>query len=223
MDTTLRRKLLTYLGGAAIALSPNTIDQTNSTVSLIPDRVMEEFLDDVNDENWKSKDLIKLVQLLVDSPSAQIRCHAASLLSKVELDLEHREIKSIMSRLARDEEPSVRETLAESVAARIGKLSELDRMQIILDWSLSSETAIRRHAANVMSHCVSTFGADLALDYLSNDESMDVRLAVVEASAKRINEDRDWYGEIIERLSEDESLPVRMSADMASLKLVDLV
>jgi hypothetical protein len=219
MDAVLRHKLLAYLGGAAIAFSSGSAEAARSDLAMIPEPIMEEFLEDVDNDEWRPADFFSLAELLAGDPRSKIRYLIAELFTRIRSDLLNGDLEPVLAKLAKDKDPLVQSTLTRSITSWLSHLDELDRARVVLEWALSDDAPVRQAIAAAISHGVSALWVDFAVEHLSEDESSDVRAAVVEAAQNRFHENPALYFEILGRLCSDETRSIKRSARRATARL----
>jgi len=215
MDTMLRHKLLGYLGGLAIAFSSGSVEAARSDLAMIPDPIMEELLDDLNNDDWRPNDFVRLAKLLADDPRSKVRYLTAELFTKLKAEFLNSELEPVLAKLARDKDPLVQSTLTPSITGWLSHLNELDRGKVVLEWSLSDDAPVRQAIAAAISSGVKGLWVDFTVEHLSRDENQDVRAEVVKAAQNRFRTNPSFYSEILGRLCYDESRSIRRSARRA--------
>jgi hypothetical protein len=219
MEPTLRHKLLTYLGGIAIALASSSTSNIGSELGMIPEPIIEELLGEIDSEKWTYKDLISFAELLSEDPRKQIRRHAARLFINLQPDFLSSNPEPIFAKMAQDKDPVVRSTLAWGLAQWLSHLNGLQRTNLVLEWVLSNNASLRQIVAKALSWEVNTLGVDLAIEHLANDQNANVRTAVVEAVENRVQDNPALYSGILSRLTSDKAPSVRKSARRAARRL----
>lgn len=215
MDTTLKHKLFTYLAGAAIAFNSGSVLNARTGLAEIPEPVILDLLSEVEGEDWRKNDLIRLTELLTEDPRMQVRRRAAEMLKALGGNDSWGRIEPILLKLARDSEPEVRASVTETMAHWLSSLDGLARARLVLEWSVSADSKIRLVLAQALSSGVPSFGTDLALEYLCEDADSEIRKAAIEAVKGRFQENPDFYNEILKRMSMDRNRAVRRAARRA--------
>lgn len=219
MDSFLRHKLLAYLAGAAIALSSGSIANAGPDLTVIPEPIMVELLDDVVDEDWRTKDLIKLAEVLTDDPRRQVRCRTADFFARTKDAFSGHDLEPFFRKLAQDQDPMVRSSAARGIGDWLARLDEFERDRVVLEWALSASASVRETLARVLSQGVATLGADLAIEHLASDDNSKVRFAVVQAAERQFQGNPSLYSELLRRLTSDATRSVRRSARRAAVRL----
>ena len=78
LETTFRQHLMKYLAMIAISVGAGEAEAAEQ-LRKIPDKVVEEVLDELSDEDWDKEDLPSFIRLLSRDPRAAIRRRAAEL------------------------------------------------------------------------------------------------------------------------------------------------
>ncbi len=218
MDGTLRHKLLTYLAGAALAMSSGPAAATTALAE-IPTPVIDDLLDDVEQEGWGAADLTDLANLLAEDPRKVIRRRVAELLASSHADLSASELEFVMRKLARDRDPMVRCSLARSVATWLEALGGFERADLVLDWATSVEPLVRQTVAEAMSYGIDVLAADLIVEQLARDPTPSVRREAARAAAHCYADNPELYGPLLQCLLDDPSGQVRRVARLAQQQL----
>ena len=215
MDATLKHKLFTYLAGAAIAFNSGSVTSAKTGLAEIPEPVIMDLLSEVDGEDWRTNDLIRLTELLAEDPREQVRRRAAEFLKAFGGKESWDRIEPILLKLAGDSEPAVRASVTETMTHWLSSLNELVRARLVLEWSVSADSKIRLILAQALSSGIPSFGADLALEYLGEDADSEIRRAAIEAVKSRFQENPDFYHSMLKRLLMDKSRSVRRAARRA--------
>jgi HEAT repeat protein len=212
MDATLKHKLFTYLAGAAIAFSSGSVANAKTGLVEIPEPVIMDLLSEVDGDDWRENDLLRLMELLAEDPRQQVRCRAAEILKNFGGKGFWVRIEPILLKLAGDSEPAVRASVTGTIAHWLSRLDELVRARLVLEWSVSADSRIRLILAQALASGVPSFGADLALECLGEDADSEIRRAAIEAIKRRFQENPDFYRGVLKRRLTDKDRLVRRAA-----------
>lgn len=215
MDATLKHKLFTYLAGAAIAFSSGSVANAKTGLVEIPEPVIMELLSDVDGDDWRENDLLRLMELLAEDPRQQVRRRAAEFLTNFNEKGFFEGVEPILLKLAGDSDPAVRASVTGTIAHWLESLDQLVRARLVLEWSVSEDARIRLILAQALASGVPSFGADLALEYLGEDADSEIRRAAIEAIKMRFQENPDFYRGVLKRRLMDEDRLVRRAARRA--------
>jgi HEAT repeat protein len=215
MDATLKHKLFTYLAGAAIAFSSGSVASAKTGLVEIPEPVIMELLSDVDGDDWRENDLLRLMELLAEDPRQQVRRRAAEFLTNFDGKGFFEGVEPILLKLAGDSDPAVRASVTGTIAHWLASLDQLVRARLVLEWSVSGDSRIRLILAQALASGVPSFGADLALEYLGEDADSEIRRAAIEAIKRRFRENPDFYRGVLKRRLTDKDRLVRRAARRA--------
>jgi hypothetical protein len=122
-------------------------------------------------------------------------------------------------RFAGDRDPVVRVIGSRVTAGLLSRMTELERVAVVLDWSLAEDASVRLAILRALAHGDRVLGADLAVEHLAMDESPAVRAAVADAAEARFHDDPLLYGNVIKKLSADGTRSVRRAASRAAARV----
>lgn len=212
MDSTLRQKLLCYLGGAALTMAAGSTAAAQPDLVAIPETIIVDLLDDVEKEGWQTQDVARLVRLLAKDPRRQVRSRVLVVLPSLADKQSLEETEEIFLRLAQDEDQFVRYSMTESFAGWLEAQDALTRLRVITEWAVSANLFSRKAIARVLSYRFQTLGVDWVIEHLSNDPSSKVRTASVFAAESRLQENPAMYSGLVQRLTGDKDRRVRKVA-----------
>ena len=215
MDATLKHKLFTYLAGAAIAFSSGSVANARTGLTEIPEPVIMDLLSDVDGDDWRENDLLRLMDLLAEDPRQQVRRRAAEFLKNFDRKGFFEGVEPILLKLAGDPEPAVRASVTGTIAHWLESLDQLVRARLVLEWSVSEDSRIRLILAQALASGVPSFGADLALEYLCEDADPEIRQAAIDAIKRRFQENPEFYRGVLKRRLTDKDRLVRRAARRA--------
>jgi HEAT repeat protein len=215
MDSTLKHKLFTYLAGAAIAFGSGAVTSAKTGLEEIPEPVIIDLLTEVEEDVWRENDLVRLTELLAEDPRDQVRRRAAEFLKSIGGTESWGRIEPILLKLAADPDAAVRASVTETMAHFLSALNEITRARLVLEWSVSADSRIRLALAQALSSGIPSFGADLALEYLSEDSDSKIKKAAIEAIKRRFHENPGSYHSILRRLLLDKDRSIRKAARRA--------
>jgi hypothetical protein len=124
-------------------------------------------------------------------------------------------IEPILLKLAGDSDPAVRSAATGTIAHWMAGLDGFGRARLVMEWAVSEAAAIRLTLAQALSFGIPSFGADLAVEHLGQDEDPAIRIAAIEAAKNRFPENPDSYHRILKHLSLDKRRSVRKAARRA--------
>ena len=136
MDGMLRRRLLSYVAGAAISLSTGGVARARSQLEEIPGPIMADLLGDVAGEEWHSKELVSLLEVMAEDNRVEVRRRTAELLKGLIFKAPPMDLEPLMSKLTRDRDPVVRKDMAESLVAWMARVDGLTRTRLVSEWTL---------------------------------------------------------------------------------------
>lgn len=117
-----------------------------------------------------------------------------------------------LGQLVEEEAGAVRLRAALSLAGLLKRLNGVSRLRLVLEWALSNERRHRVAIARALRTRLPVVGVVAALEQLSHDEYADVRSAACRASAHRLDDGDDAFGEILREAAHDPRRAVRMTA-----------
>lgn len=201
MEKSFRQKLLAYLGTAAITLTAGSMVVAGPDLTMIPERIVEDFLHDVDGEGWNDEDLATFYWMLADDPRKNIRRSTAALFAKIKFGSMSINLEPVLLKFAGDPDAMVRNALAPGLALWLSRLDTLHRTNVIVEWAISDDDSVRQTIARTLSYDVDAFGVDSVIEHLANDENEAVRAEIVGAAEKHFTDNPAFYTKILNHLS----------------------
>jgi HEAT repeat protein len=212
MDSGLRQKLLAYLTGAAVAFGSGGVARAREVLSDIPVPIIDELVEEVEQEGWRERDLIRLTQVLANDPRDSVRRRAVELLGTFDPEAASSSLEELLIDLSQDRCELVRATCAQTLVFWLHRLGGLSRVKLIAEWTLSPQPLVRLTMAETLNSDVEALGVEAALETLARDKDFRVRAAAARASGRRLQENPNGYTALLSTLSQDEHAIVRRAA-----------
>lgn len=210
MKRRLERGLLKHLASLSVALGTGLAEPA-VTLAQVPQELLEDAADEVDEPDWQVEDRKRLFLLLVRDSRPGIRLRVAELADSL-WPTEAETALDLLRRLANDEDPDVREAVAIGVERALRRAAPLERIGLVGAWATSESVGERAAIAGALRGSVPVLVADVAIEQLAADPSPEVRRCALAAAAGHFDEAPTAYRRIIARLAADTERPIRQRA-----------
>jgi hypothetical protein len=222
METNTTNPLVADLAEAAIGIPPVA---TGALQNEWAEGLAERRSDDPDRRGtgaWKTAERIAVLWALAEDEQPHVRLRVSELLANDGNAHSWETLEPILSKLADDPVPAVRDAIAKTVAAIFGETGGFTRTHVTAEWALSESPAKRMTAAKILCNDFFCLGANTVASHLAADPVPEVRAAVVDMAVTRVKENPRHYRDIIQRLSTDSNQRVRCAARRAAAASPDL-
>ena len=181
--------------------------------------LVDNIIDEMSDSELSRDEKLKMMASIATDKRADVRIKVCELLSTHIESFDMGAVMPLLSQLASDRDPSVRNELRRTIASALEHADILTRTTMIGEWAFSDSRAVRYMLATALKEDFFCLGLTSVLSHLSNDPSILVRRAVVDVAAARMNENPVDYQKILKSLTGDTREEVRNAANKAIAKL----
>jgi HEAT repeat protein len=181
LDKLILRGFVQHLAAISVGLTGCPADA--SSLTDLPDKVVEEILDDAVEAEWNATDRKIALMLATDDPRAPIRLRAVRNSATCGLDFD--DVEPLLQRLAGDPDVEVRAAVAESLAEHLQHSTILERTAVIGDWVNSDQPHVRLAVARALERPIEALELSLAFEELAVDPVLEVRRAAADAARAR--------------------------------------
>lgn len=204
------QSILKYLAVVALGSSTNMADPGSSLLE-VPADVLGEVVDGVDEGGWQTSDRRRVLELLAQDPRPAVRVRVARKAGALG-DAAGTDAAQLLRVLARDDSLDVRAAAVAGLGRLLERLSPLDRIGVVAEWTMSDVVEERATIAAALRAQTPVFVTELAIEQLAADSSDTVRRFAVEAAARHLEEDRRAYARVLAQLAADPAGPVRSTA-----------
>jgi hypothetical protein len=213
MKATVYQKLLRHLALASISLSSGA-STAAAALAEIPDDVASDLIDEIDDTDeagWGLHDRIGALMLLTHDPRAVVRARVARS-ARTLWDTAPDDALALVRQLLRDPSSVVVQTARSTLGEIIERASPARRIEIVCDFTVSSEAAERVAIGCALSRNTPVFVTDIAISELSRDENAEVRALAILAAERHYREAPGTYHALAMTASTDADATVRAAA-----------
>jgi hypothetical protein len=214
MKATVYQKLLRHLALASISLSAGA-STAAAALAEIPVDVASDLMDEIddNDDNagWALHDRIGALSLLTHDPRPIVRSRVARSLRTL-WDKAPDESLELVRLLLRDPDADVARTASAALSELLERASPARRIEIVCDFTVSSETAERAAIGRALARGTPAFVTDMAISELSRDTNAEVRALALTAAERHYGEAPGTYRALAMAASSDIDATVRAAA-----------
>jgi HEAT repeat protein len=207
----MHQSVLKRLASIWVASCCGMVDPTNALAEL-PAELVIDSMEDVERTPFQPDDLGALLQLVSRDPRVQVRARAAELAGSVWRNVPLPVAQEVLLRLSGDPSARVRAAAGRGLAQVIERAAPADRIELISEWSTSTDPDRRVAIARALCAQCPMFVTDLAIEQLASDPNAEVRAAALEAAAAHFVEAPTVYAAIAQSRSLDEDEGVRHAA-----------
>ena len=212
MDSVFKKKLLCYLSGAALSFAAGSTALAQSELQAIPETVIMDLLDDVERDQWRPRDMVPLMDFLVEDSRPQIRSRVLEMLSSISDDELVADTEALFANLVQDEDRLVRQAIVEGLADWLDHQDVFTRLRVVSEWSVSDTLSARRAMAKVLAFNFELLGSDWLIEHLAGDSDSAVRASCAAAAESRFSENPALFSEVLQGLLSDGESSVRKAA-----------
>ncbi|MBN2717794.1 MAG: hypothetical protein JXX14_18235 [Deltaproteobacteria bacterium] len=212
MNRYMQKVLSAYLASAAISLSPGISSAMLPAMEDFPMTLVDSIMDEILDEQIPDGQKLKMLTSIAADKRAEVRIRVCELLAHQLDTLDSRDVMPLLSQLAGDRDPSVRNELRRTIAGVLEHADVLTRTTMIGEWAFSSSRSLRYMLVTALKEDFFCLGLTSVLSHLSNDPNVLVRRAVVDVAIARMNENPVAYKRLLDTMTEDTRQEVRYAA-----------
>ena len=177
-------KRLAVLTVAVYGGGGDAVAAVSSELSAVEPDVLTALLEPSEIDAFESRSRPRILRLVALDQRPALRRYLAENLGRYELP-PGPDARGLLEALAHDSSPVVQRTMAVQLGMLLERWPLFDRMELIADWSLSSDTELRLAMARALCRPVAAWGVRTALQLLSQDDDSWVRQAALSAARLR--------------------------------------
>jgi len=220
MEIKYKNSFLAYMAGGMFALSPGVALDCQYASCDLPENVVIELLDEIDEGELEESEFIELVESLSLDSHGLLRRRAAEMAGNIHADSEYEKVEALFTRFAADVDSNVRSSAAGSLARWLSASDGLTRSAVICSWALSDLKSVRLMLVRALYRGYYSPVEDEVIEHLGMDTEKEIRSAVVAAAQEHFSRNPDIYASVINRLSLDPSRRVRKAARRALVHLL---
>lgn len=217
------QKLLSYLAALGIALGSGQAAAIPAYLEEIPDDLLTDLVDDMDPDELADLDRVRLSEVLAQDTRSKVRKLALQLLQDVKDPALRPRTEELLKKLSKDACSSVKAEAVFALAYLMQNMGPLECNALVCSWATSKSTDHRQAVASALSyldqaHPGTLMCIEFALELLAEDHAWRVRAAVAKASITRMDDNPDFYTEILQQLEQDQARSVRRIVKKGSRK-----